>query len=171
MLNNVVYHPYNSTEQTIHTIDMSISGDDQINIVINLDSKYHTGSFYLRFKDSDGDDIPIETYQGILLVADYDLGFQVDNTNSKCIISKYSNTLENVGYIYASMDGLGYTFDSSGWSNNTLYTPSSWNIKDGKPGPSNIKIDHYQSSFKITLNGYTKTIWLTTKIGNIRNFG
>ena len=169
MLNNVVYHP--SDEQTIHTIDMSTSGDDYIDIVINLSSKYHSGEFDLEFTDSDGNSIPPETYQGLQLVVNHNLGFSVDNPNSRCIISKYSNTLENVGYIYAAMDGLGYTFDSSGWSNNTLYTESNWTTEGGAPGPSNIKIDHYQSSFKITLDGYTKTIWITTKIGNIRNFG
>ena len=46
VLNNVVYHP----EQTIHTIDMSISGDDFIDIVIGLSSKYYGGTFNLGFK-------------------------------------------------------------------------------------------------------------------------
>ena len=169
VLNNVVYHPYNSTEQTIHTIDMSRSGDDYIDIVIGLSSKYRSGSFYLFFKDGNGNIIQPEKYQGILLVVDYDLGFSVDSTNSRCIISKYSNTLEEVGDIHT--DGLNYAFDSTGWSNNTLYTPSSWTMIDGIQGPPNMKIDHYQYSFKITLDGYTRTIWLTTKIQNIRHFG
>ena len=164
VLNNVVYHSYNSTKQTIHTIDMSISGDDFIDIVIGLSSKYHAGAFYLIFKDGNGNNISTKKYQGIQLVVDYDLSFQVDNTNSRCIISKYSDRLDDVGYIYCSMDGLGYTFSSSGWSNNTLYTPRDWNIIGGAPGPSNMKINHYQSSFKITLDGHTRTIWLTTKI-------
>ena len=164
VLNNVEYHPYNSTEQTIHTIDMSISGDDFIDIVIGLSSKHHTGSFYLIFKDGNGNNISAKKYQDIQLVVDYDLSFPVDNTNSRCIISKYSDRLDDVGYIYCSMDGLGYTFGSSGWGNNTLYTPSDWNIIGGAPGPSNMKINYYQSSFKITLDGHTRTIWLTTKI-------
>ena len=75
--------------------------------------------------------------------------------------------MEGVGNIYAIMDGLGYAFGSTGWSNNTLYTPNKWNIISGSPGPSNMKIDRYQSSFKITLDGYTRTIWLTTKIETI----
>ena len=173
VLNNVVYHPYNSTEQTIHTIDMSISGDEYIDIVIGLSSKYHGGAFYLFFKDSNGNRITIEKYQSIQLVVDLDLGFPVDNKNSRCIISKYSNTLEEVGDIFTSIytDGISHSFGSSGWSNNTLYTPSSWTIEGGAPGPSNMKIDHYQFSFKITLDGYTRTIWLTTKIQSIRHFG
>ena len=164
VINNVVYHPYNSIEQTIHTIDMSISGDDFIDIVIGLSSKYRSGAFYLIFKDGDGNSIPTEKYQDIQLVVDYDFSLPVDDKNSRCIISKYSDRLDDVGYIYCSMDGLGYTFSSSGWSNNTLYTPSDWTIIGGAPGPSNMKIDHYQSSFKITLDGHTRTIWLTAKI-------
>ena len=170
-LNNVVYHPYNSTEQTIYTIDMPSIGDNYIDIVIGLSSKYSRGSFYLIFKDSNGNSIARKKYQDINLVVDNDLSFPVDDQNSRCIISKYSDTLVDAGYIFCSMDGIGYTFDSSGWSNNTLYTPKDWNIIGGAPGPSNAKISHYQSSFKITLDGYTKTIWLTTKIQNIRHFG
>lgn len=162
VLNNVVYHPYNSTEQTIHTIDMETLNDDHINIVIGLSSKYYFGSFYLFFKDSNGNRIPAEKYKDILLVVDYDLSFPVDAKNSRCIISKYSNTLNNVGDI--STDGLSCTFSSRGWTNNTLYTPIDWNIIGGAPGPSNLKINYYQSSFKITFDGHTKIIWLTTKI-------
>lgn len=169
VLNNVVYHPYNSTEQAIHTINMSILGYDYIDIVIGLSSKYRGGTFYLFFKDSNGNRISIEKYQSTQLVVNMDSSFPVDNNNSRCIISKYSNTLKQVGDIFMSInkDSISCSFGSTGWSNNTLYTPSSWTVEGGAPGPSNIKIDHYQSSFKITLDGYTKTIWLTTKIETI----
>ena len=152
---------------------MSISEDEYIDIVIGLSSKYHSGSFYLFFKNSNDNVIPIEKYQGIQLVVDRDLGFPVDNKNSRCIISKYSNTFEEVGDIFTGIytDGISHSFNSRGWSNNTLYTPSSWTLEGGIPGPSNIKIDHYQFSFKITLGGYTREVWLTTKIQSIRHFG
>ena len=162
VLNNVIYHP--QTIHTIHTIDMSISGDDYIDIIIGLSSKYRGGSIYLFFKDGNGNIIQAKKYQDINLVVDYDLAFPVDNNNATCIISKYSNKLEEVGNIYVGSDGLSYYFGSTGWSNNTLYTLNKWNIIGGAPGPSHMKIDHYQSSFKITLDGHTRTIWLTTKI-------
>lgn len=172
MINGVVYHKYNSINQIIYRINMAKSYDEQIDLEIGLSSKYSKGSFGLNFYDNVHNQIFDYLYDDnffdtdIKIVQDADLWFDVDEKNSKCIISKYSNRLEDVGFIRI-LNNANYEIESTGWYDNTLYTARGLRMTNGVEVPPGLKVNHYQIRYNFTQYGYTKKIYVIIKIKTI----
>lgn len=165
-INGAVYDNTVIIDQTIYTINMSTSYDDHIVLKINLSSKYPGSAFNLNFFDNEykkivdfmSDDNYFDTK--IVVAVDADYWFYVDEKNSKCVISKYSNTLEDVGFMRIR-NAYSYEIKSTGWYDNTLYTGSGLHMTNGLEVHPGQKINYYQVSFNFTRYGYTKRIYVT----------
>lgn len=170
-INGIVYDNVFITDQIIYTINMSNPYDDEIILEIYLSSKYPGGSVYLSFFDNTYNQIFDYIYDdnffntNIQMIQDVDYWFEVDEKNSKCIISQYSNTLVDVGYMnIRSADH--YEIKSTGWYDNTLYTGSGLHQTNGLEVPPGQKITSYKIGFNFTQYGYTKKIYVIIKLKN-----
>ena len=172
MVNGVVYNNHNTISQIIYTINMANPYEDEIVLEINLSSKYPGGLFILNFYDNVYNEIfdyiHDDNYYNpnITMVQDADFWLDVDKENSKCIISKYSNTLVDVGFIHIR-NACVYEMESTGWYDNTLYTASGLHMTNGLEVPPGIKIGYYQIRFNFTQYGYTKKICVLIKLKNL----
>ena len=170
-INGIVYDNVFIADQIIYTINMSNPYNDEIILEIYLSSKYPGGSFGLSFFDNTYNLIFDYIYDdnffntNIKMIQDADYWFEVDEKNSKCIISQYSNTLVDVGYMNILNASL-YEIKSTGWYDNTLYTGSGLHMTDGLELPPGQKISFYQIEFNFTQYGYTKKIYVIIKLKN-----
>lgn len=171
MVNGIVYHNYNTSNQIMYTINMGNPYDYEILLEIGLSSKYPGGSFSLNFYDNLHNQIFDYMYDDnffdiIKIVQDPDYWFEVDEKNSKCIISKYSNSLEDVGFIRIGHNA-NYEIKSTDWYDNTLYTASGFHQTDGFEVLPHIKVSYYLIIYNFTQYGYTKKFYVIIKIKTI----
>lgn len=134
IINRNIYHAYEN-RPIINTIDLE-SGDGRVtNILVGLDSNHYIGEFDVSFEGASPSNI--KTY---LLVNNnyYDVTNSTSNESKKCHISKYGYNLHIVGYMYTTA-GFDYTFSSSDWENNSLFTQEGTKDSSGGYIPGGVK--------------------------------
>lgn len=149
IINGNTYHPYGG-DPAINTINLE-SGDGCVtNILVGLDSNHYTGAFDVSFDGASPSNI--KTY---LLVNNqyYDVTNSTSSESKRCYISKYKDRFHIVGWMYTT-GGFDYTFNSSDWENNSLFTQEGTKDSFGGYIP-----DKHTAKFvvKFTLsNGYSR---------------
>lgn len=156
IMNGKEYHPYNSPA-VIGTIDLESGDGNSINILIGLDSNHYIGAFDISF-----DSCTISNTKIYLSVNSQLYQVNVSSESKRCYISKYENRFHDDGYMYTT-GGFDYTFNSTDWDSNCLFTKR--NIKDdfGEWIPSETRM-RYVVKFTLYNNYYQQDCTLYVDI-------
>ena len=148
IINGNTYHPYEN-RPTINTINLESGDGNVMNILVGLDSNHYTGAFDISFEGASPSNI--KTY---LLVNNnyYDVTNATSDESKRCHISKYEDSFHIVGYMYTTA-GFDYTFSSSDWENNSLFTQKGTKDSSGGHIPNNVKAK-FVVKFALS-NGYS----------------
>lgn len=150
IINRNTYHPYEN-RPVINTINLESGDGCVMNILVGLDSNHYGGSFDISFDGASPSNI--KTY---LLVNNqyYDVTNSASTESKRCNISKYKDRLHIVGWMYTT-GGFDYTFDSSDWENNSLFTQEGTKDSFGGHIPDS-RTTKFVVKFALSNDGYSR---------------
>ena len=134
------------------------SGDgNAMDILVSLDSNHYIGSFDIRF-----DGCPISNIKIYLSVNRHLYQVNESTEGKRCYISRYKYSFHDDGYMFTT-GGFDYTFYSTAWDSNGLFTQR--NIRDdfGESIPSETKMK-YVVKFTLDNGDYRQDCQLTVDV-------
>lgn len=150
IINGNTYHSYEN-RPVINTINLESGDGCVMNILVGLDSNHYGGAFDISFDGASPSNI--KTY---LLVNNqyYDVTNSTSNESKRCNISKYKDRLHIVGWMYTN-GGFDYTFNSSDWENNSLFTQEGTKDSFGGSIPDS-RTAKFVVKFALSNGGYSR---------------
>lgn len=150
IINGNTYHPYEN-RPVINTINLESGDGCVMNILVGLDSNHYVGAFDMSFDGASPSNI--KTY---LFVNNkyYDVTNSTSNESKRCNISKYKDRLHIVGWMYTD-SGFNYTFNSSDWENNSLFTQEGTKDSFGGHIPDS-RTAKFVVKFTLSNDGYSR---------------
>ena len=156
IINGNTYHPQDHYK-VINTIDLKSGDGNAMDILVSLDSNHYIGSFDIRF-----DGCPISNKKIYLSVNSHLYQVNGSAEAQRCYISRYKYSFRDDGYMFTT-SGFDYTFNSSAWDSNGLFTLR--NIRDdfGESIPSETKMK-YVVKFTLDNGDYRQDCQLTVDV-------
>ena len=156
IINGNTYHPQDSYK-VISTIDLKSGNGNAMDILVSLDSNHYTGAFDINFEGC-----PISNVKIYLSVNRHLYQVNESTEGKRCYISRYKYSFHDDGYMFTT-SGFDYTFYSTAWDSNGLFTQR--NIRDdfGESIPSETKMK-YVVKFTLDNGDYRQDCQLTVDV-------
>ena len=156
IINGNTYHTQDAYK-VISTIDLKSGDGNAMDILVSLDSNHYIGSFDIRF-----DGCPISNIKIYLSVNRHLYQVNESTEGKRCYISRYKYSFHDDGYMFTT-GGFDYTFYSTAWDSNGLFTQR--NIRDdfGESIPSETKMK-YVVKFTLDNGDYRQDCQLTVDV-------